>query len=526
MEKRDSRPRSDVGEGINRTEEHQAPRHATNVEEGINLLSTRNSFEAVLKEDNSLDGVDPSDMKPFDDNDPFEDDEDEVEEVYHEPFLDKSCIAKHNEVFKNWQWTSNGLLCVKGSRIILGWNLKIINVVVISFDDQNLETHKGYIQNKPWCVFGDFNVSLHDDEKSTDTSYIDMGMRNFQACVDAIKGNIHATVDTLRHELDEAQKALDSDPDNADLREEEAAYLHAFTDVILMQEQFLMQKAKVEWLKLRDANTAYFYKVEIREAIFAIRDNKSPGLDGYSTAFFKEAWDIIADDVYKAIKEFFTNGVLLKELNHTIIALIPKVSAPMIITNRMKDSLTSLVSLNQSAFVPGRRISDNILLTQELMHNYHLDRGTPRCAFKVDIQKAYDTVDWNFLHEVLIGFGFHPRMIGWIMECVASTSFSLSINGSLHGYFKGKRGLRQDDLFLFAHGDVNSARVIMDTLEEFKNTSGLTPSLSKSRLTVKYLGVPLVPSRLLYRDCTELMEKVKRRIGDWKNKSLSLAGRA
>ncbi|GKD75980.1 putative reverse transcriptase domain, reverse transcriptase zinc-binding domain protein [Tanacetum coccineum] len=208
------------------------------------------------------------------------------------------------------------------------------------------------------------------------------------------------------------------------------------------------------------------------------------------------------------------------------------------------------------------------------MYNYHLDRGPSRCAFKVDIQKAYDTVDWKFLHDVLVGFGFHPRMIGWIMKCVTSTSFSLSINGYLHGYFKGKRGLRQGDPmspYIFTlvmevltlmlkwrardsncftyHRDEDSARVIMDSLEELKNASGLTPSLPKSiayfcnvlnhvkigilnilpfeegKLPVKYLGVPLVPSRVLYRDCSELMEKVKRRISDWKNKSLSLAGR-
>ncbi|GJY07843.1 reverse transcriptase domain-containing protein, partial [Tanacetum coccineum] len=273
----------------------------------------------------------------------------------------------------------------------------------------------------------------------------------------------------------------------------------------------LVQKAKLEWLQLGDSNTAYFYKVvksqaarnridsvttsngvcvdgdqEIRDAIFAIGDNKAPGPNGYSTAFFKEVWDIIDADVSRAINEFFTNRVLLKELNHTIIALILK-----------------------------------------LMHNYHLDRGTPRCAFKVDIQKTYDTVDWNFLREVLIGFGFHPRMIGRIMECVTSTSFSVGINGSLYGYFK----------------------VIMDSLEEFKNALGLTPNLPKStayfcnvlnyvkisilnilpfkeaKLPVKYLGVPQVPSRLLYRDCSDLIEKVKRRISDWKNKSLSFAGR-
>ncbi|GJW62043.1 putative RNA-directed DNA polymerase [Tanacetum coccineum] len=459
-------------------------------------------------------------------------------------------------------------------------------------------------------------------------------------------------------------------------------------DAILMEERLLVQKAKIDWLKLGDANTAYFHKVvesqtarnridsivdnngatidgdqvplafidhyieflsqpgtatvfhsndifcnrlsmegansmirevsdkEIKDTMFSMGDNKAPGPDGFSAAFFKEAWDIIGVDVCKAIKEFFTNGILLKELNHTIIALIPKVNSPVrindyrpisccntlykciskILANRMKESLSELISLNQSAFVPGRRIADNILLTQELMHNYHLDRGPARCAFKVDIQKAYDTVDWLFLKDILTGFGFHHRMIGWIMECVTTTSFSLSINGCSHGFFKGMRGLRQgdpispylftlvmevltlmlnrraresnrftyhrycsklniinlcfaDDLFLFAHGDENSARVIMDSLEEFKNASGLTPSLPKSTayfcnvlnyvkirilsilpfeegtLPVKHLGVPLVPSRLVYRDCSELMERIKKRINDWKNKVLSFAGR-
>nr|GEW93127.1 hypothetical protein [Tanacetum cinerariifolium] len=91
------------------------------------------------------------------------------------------------------------------------------------------------------------------------------------------------------------------------------------------------------------------------------------------------------------------------------------------------------------------RISDNILLTEELMYNYHLDRGPSRCALKVDIQIAYDTVDWNFLGKILIDFGFHSHMVLWIMECVASTSFFVSVNGSLNGFFKGMRGLHQGD---------------------------------------------------------------------------------
>jgi hypothetical protein len=76
--------------------------------------------------------------------------------------------------------------------------------------------------------------------------------------------------------------------------------------------------------------------------------------------------------------------------------------------------------------------------------NYHLSKGTPQCSFKVDIQKAYDTVVWNFLHCILGYFGYHPVMINWIVKCVSSTSFSLNIR-SLYGYFQGRRGLRQGD---------------------------------------------------------------------------------
>ncbi|GJS05313.1 putative reverse transcriptase domain, reverse transcriptase zinc-binding domain protein [Tanacetum coccineum] len=78
-----------------------------------------------------------------------------------------------------------------------------------------------------------------------------------------------------------------------------------------------------------------------------------------------------------------------------------------------------------------------------------------------------------------------------------------------------------DHLFLFAHGDVQSARVIMEALDEFKNALGFVPSM----LPVKYLGVPLGSSRLIYRNYKELVEKVKNKINDWKNKFLSFAGK-
>ncbi|GKC10914.1 putative RNA-directed DNA polymerase, eukaryota, reverse transcriptase zinc-binding domain protein, partial [Tanacetum coccineum] len=178
------------------------------------------------------------------------------------------------------------------------------------------------------------------------------------------------------------------------------------------------------------------------------------------------AWDVVGDYVTCAIRDFFSNGELLKELNHTIISLIPKVPTPVkindyrpvsycnvlykciskIIANYNKEGLGDLVSNNQSAFVLGRRISDNILLTHELMRNYHRRSGSPRCAFKVDIQNAYDIVDWNFLWAILFGFNFNHRMVEWIMVCVSSTSYSICVNGNMHDLFRGKHGLRQGDM--------------------------------------------------------------------------------
>ncbi|GKC83567.1 RNA-directed DNA polymerase, eukaryota, reverse transcriptase zinc-binding domain protein, partial [Tanacetum coccineum] len=87
--------------------------------------------------------------------------------------LDKLC----RKVFRNWHWTSNVAVCTKVSRIILGWNPDVVNVVVVFL----------MIRGRPRCLLGDFNVSLSIIDKSTCTSYVDIEMRDFQECVKEIE---------------------------------------------------------------------------------------------------------------------------------------------------------------------------------------------------------------------------------------------------------------------------------------------------------------------------------------------------
>ncbi|XP_060183173.1 uncharacterized protein LOC132613142 [Lycium barbarum] len=175
-----------------------------------------------------------------------------------------------------------------------------------------------------------------------------------------------------REELFIAQRALQTDPLNLVLQQEEKEKLAKFRQSSYLAEMFLQQQSKVTWIKLGDDNTQYFYSVikhrrlkqvttqlrddlgnwhsnneeiaslfeqqvlllqpytgkEVKTTVFQIDSNKSPGPDGYGSGFFKSAWEIVGEDVVTAVLEFFTNGKLLKQLNATNIALIPKISSP------------------------------------------------------------------------------------------------------------------------------------------------------------------------------------------------------
>ncbi|KAL0393115.1 UNVERIFIED_CONTAM: Transposon TX1 uncharacterized protein [Sesamum radiatum] len=143
------------------------------------------------------------------------------------------------------------------------------------------------------------------------------------------------------------------------------------------------------------------------------------------------------------------------------------------IVHRLCPILERLISPSQYAFIPGRFIIDNVPLAQELFSRYNQQRLPPRCALKVDLRKAYDMVEWDFLLATLQLLGFPQLFIRWV-ECVTTAAFSVCLNDSIHGLFPGARGLRL--------GDPMSPYFFMLVMEEFANLSGLQANPAKSKL--------------------------------------------
>ena len=117
-----------------------------------------------------------------------------------------------------------------------------------------------------------------------------------------------------------------------------------------------------------------------------------------------------------------------------------------IIVNRLRPLLERLVSPVQSAFIPGRLIHDNILLTHETMRKFKKVKGKIAwVVLKLSIEKAYDRLGWNYIQKCLQQFGFHPRCIKWIMECITLVSYSLMVNDEPTGLIQPTKGIRQGD---------------------------------------------------------------------------------
>lgn len=297
--------------------------------------------------------------------------------------------------------------------------------------------------------------------------------------------------------------------------------------------------------------TAPFTIEEFKDAVFSMQDDKCAGPDGFNPGFYKKFWDICGHEIYTAGCSWLDSGTFPPDLNSTNIALIPKGDNQVsmkdwrpialcnvlykvvakVLANRLKEVLDKCISDNQLAFVPGRSILDNAMAAIEIVHFMKSKtRGKQgEVALKLDISKAYDRLDWDYLRDIQNTMGFSQKWISWIMLCVETVDYSVILNGSMIGPVVPGRGLRQgdplspylfilcaeglsalirkaegrgdihgikicrnapivshllfaDDCFLFFRAEESEAMIMKEILSTYENASGQSINLQKSEI--------------------------------------------
>ncbi|XP_038993013.1 uncharacterized protein LOC120116661 [Hibiscus syriacus] len=258
---------------------------------------------------------------------------------------------------------------------------------------------------------------------------------------------------------------------------------------------------------------------------------------------------------------------LLPAFNATSIVLVPKISNPCkvkdfkpisccsvvykaiskILVSRLTNVLPDLVTLNQNAFIKGKSIIDNTLLSQELVRGYGRKSISPRCSLKVDLHKAFDTLNWGFISSVLKAIGLPQTFITWIELCFSTASYSVSFNETLVGFFKGAKRIRQGDplsplLFVLSINvlskllNLAATRGIFEYHPKYKKMGLTHLSFADDILifckgnTEYVIGVNSVLDMFYIwkfsdKDFFPLIDKIKAKLHQWSSKFLSYAER-
>lgn len=205
---------------------------------------------------------------------------------------------------------------------------------------------------------------------------------------------------------------------------------------------------------------------EISTAIWSLKAFKAPGPDGLHAGFFQRFWHIVGGSVREEVKCVFRDRNVPKYLNKTNIVLIPKIQGPESISNyrpislcnsvykivskiivgRIRLFLDQLISPCQAAFVPRRRGVDNTIIVQEIIHTMEKAKGKiGYMALKIDLEKAYDKLEWGFTKGMLSRYNFPDNLVEIMMSCISLVSTSILFNGGSLEPFRPTRGIRQGD---------------------------------------------------------------------------------
>ncbi|XP_062112946.1 uncharacterized protein LOC133824095 [Humulus lupulus] len=545
-------------------------------------------------------------------------------------------FSKLDLIFKNEEWMD----LFPDSIAVINWDIFSYHCFCIV--KAMTEVNTGF---KPFRFFnmwieheGFKTVVMQSWNKSVSTHGLDRIIMKLKRLTHVLRkfnkweiGDVEHKYQVAKENYNHAQYQFQQDPHSAEFQTEEQKSFVNLVQQTKFYDSYLRQRSKVNWLRFGDDNTTYFHaclkqrkesnritsfvtdagqiiekyedvvahflhhfrsilgsqskasgpiqkecfmhgnilsleqqlvliksfsKKDVKNAMFSISSIKRLGPDGYGSGFFKAMWNDLGDDISDAILGFFQQGSLPKGLNNAMLSLIP----------------------------------------EDILKGYKRRHISPRCVMKVDLSKAYDSIDWQCLEDILAAFCFLGQFINWVMVCLKDSSYSILMNGRVQCSFIGRKGLRQgdpmspllfvlvmeyftrlliqatqnkefrfhprckklklvslcfaDDLVLFCKGDDASVQVIQDCFKSFSRASGLTANLDKSRVyfgglteketkeilkglhytegtfPLKYLGVPLRPTKWKARDCATIIKKIHLKLHHWSSRHLSFAGKA
>jgi hypothetical protein len=209
-----------------------------------------------------------------------------------------------------------------------------------------------------------------------------------------------------------------------------------------------------------------FTEEEIKGVIDQMEKNKAAGPDGFPIEFYQSCWEIIKQDLMQIFVDFHQNKIDLAKINYGIITLIPKGDDANVIqkyrpicllqvlfkiftkalTVRSEAYMKKIIHDCQTAFIRGRFITDGIMLLQEILRDAKC-RKQQGVILKIDFEKAYDKVNWDFLLNCCRQKGFSETWLTWINKAISGGTLSVKINDSVGPYFCSYKGVRQGDPF-------------------------------------------------------------------------------
>ncbi|RVW83962.1 Transposon TX1 uncharacterized 149 kDa protein [Vitis vinifera] len=263
-----------------------------------------------------------------------------------------------------------------------------------------------------------------------------------------------------------------------------------------------------------------FIEGEVQAALIDMNGDKAPSPDGFTLLFWQSCWEFVKEEILEMFKEFYDQNVFLKSLNNTFLVLLPKKGGAeelgdfrpisllrglykllaKVLANRLKKVIGKVVFPYQNAFVTERQILDASLIVNEVIDAWN-KRGENGLICKLDIEKAYDSINWQFLLKVMEKMGFGSKWLRWMWWCISTAKFSVMVNGAPAGFFSSSKGLHQGDPWCkiqrgrgravqVAHLLFADDTIVFGEVEEVDELA-VELGCRVGKLPVVYLGLPL-----------------------------------